>query len=147
MFSCKSDQITIIICQPNVTVCSPEEGNTIVLTCVAFGVPNPDISWTANGVTLSNDSRITVYSELVEEGGVMFVSSMLEICSVGVDDAGRYSCMASYGERNDTAMFNVSVTGVEGEKWTMSERTNCYYYNYYLVTESLELLFVVFRLL
>ena len=29
----------------------------------------------------------------------------------------------------------------------MTERTNCYYYNYYLVTESLELVFVVFRLL
>ena len=108
----------IVIAPPNSEV---SEGNTIVLTCVAFGVPNPDISWTANGVTLSNESRITVYSELVEEGGVMFVSSMLEICSVGVDDAGRYSCMASYGERNDTIMFNVSVTGVEGEKWTMRE--------------------------
>ena len=66
-----------------------EAGSAILFPCVGFGDPTPSVTWSTGGVQLSNNSRITVYEELVTEDGVEFVQSALEICSVVVADAGQ----------------------------------------------------------
>ena len=86
----------------------------MLLTCVAYGLPTPEISWTVGGETLVNDTRVTIYNEIVEEGGVLFSSSVLEICSVELEDAGQYACVASNEEANDTVSFELTVLSAGG---------------------------------
>ena len=87
------------------------EGNTLLVTCVAYGATLPSVSWTRNGSVLSNSSgdRISIYEETVDEGGVLFAKSVLEICSAESTDEGEYSCVASnsYGEASFS--FNITV--------------------------------------
>ena len=88
------------------------DGNTVLLTCVASGDQPLNISWSREGSVLMNDSqRITFYEEEVEEGGTTFIQSILQICSIGADDAGVYSCNAENGASNDTATFELTVAG------------------------------------
>ena len=86
-----------------------DAGNTIVAVCVAYGDPNPSITWNRGGTVLSNDSRVTIYEELVTENGVMFVQSIIEVCSAEVTDAGQYSCFAENTFGNDTAVIELTV--------------------------------------
>ena len=76
-----------------------------------MATPLPEVVWTANGETIYNgsDSRVSVYSDTLEQGGITFVVSTLEVCSVGLEDDGVYSCVARQGMRNSTAYFTLSV--------------------------------------
>ena len=94
--------------RPNQTT-SVDAGNTIVAVCVAYGDPNPSITWNRAGTALSNDSRVTIYEELVTENGVLFVQSIIEVCSAEVSDAGQYSCFTENNFGNDTAVFELTV--------------------------------------
>ena len=96
----------IVIAPRNSTIL---EGNTVILTCVALGVPNPDVMWQKDGVDLTNSTRNNIYFDELEVGGVMFVQATLEICSVEVGDAGLYSCYASNEYGTDTQFFEVAV--------------------------------------
>ena len=96
-----------------------QEGNTVIFTCVASGAEPPDIWWTRNGEQLYNTTsgRVTVYSDTLEVGGVVFVMSTLELCSVELSDGGEYACRAAVpgdSSRNDSVYFNVSVIEPEG---------------------------------
>ena len=97
-----------IVIRPNQTT-SVDAGNTIVAVCVAYGDPNPSITWNRGDTVLSNDSRVTIYEELVTENGVMFVQSIIEVCSAEVSDAGQYSCFAENAFGNDTAVIELTV--------------------------------------
>lgn len=95
------------------------ENNTVLFTCVAQGeVSLPLISWIGNkGETLYNDSRITVYTDIVMESGNSFVRSILELCSVEEYDEGEYSCVAAnrYNPSiNTSAQFYVDVVTMQG---------------------------------
>ena len=90
------------------------DGDTVLLTCVAYGDLPLSISWSRDGSTLMNDSqRITIYQEEVE-GGITFIQSILQICSTEANDAGVYSCIAENEAGNDTAAFELTVTPDEG---------------------------------
>ena len=91
-----------------------DAGKTVAFTCVAFGVPLPTIMWSQGGVILTNDTdtRITIYSEQMEERGLVFFKSVLEICSAAEDDSGQYSCTAENEVGNDTAVFELDVSAV-----------------------------------
>ena len=91
-------------------------GNTITLVCVAYGDPNPSISWNRGGTALSNNSRITIFEVLMTESGATFVRSILELCSVEGADAGRYSCFADNTLGNDTASFVLTVNAQSKQK-------------------------------
>ena len=94
------------------------DGDTVLLTCVAYGDQPLSISWSREGSVLMNDSqRITIYEEEVEEGGITFIQSILQICSTESSDAGVYSCIAANEAGNDTATFELTVTPPEGV-WT-----------------------------
>ena len=84
-----------------------DAGYTITLACVAYGDPHPSISWNRGDTPLSNDSRVTIYEELVTENGITFMQSILELCSAEVVDAGLYS---SNTLGNDTTSFVLTVS-------------------------------------
>ena len=105
-----SDPAQIVI-RPNQTT-AVDSGNTISFACVAYGNPNPSISWNRGDTLLNNDSRITIYEELVTENGVTFVQSILELCSAEEADAGQYSCFAYNTLGNDTESFELAVNAL-----------------------------------
>ena len=94
--------------RPNQTT-AVNASNTITFVCVAYGDPNPSISWNRGDTLLSNDSRVTIYEELVTENGMTFVQSILELCSAEEADAGWYSCFANNTLGNDTESFMLAV--------------------------------------
>ena len=89
-------------------------GSTLLLTCVGFGDPRPSVTWSTGGGQLSNNSRVTIYEELVTENGVDFVQSILEICSVQETDGGQYSCTVGNALGNASVNFELSVTAAGG---------------------------------
>jgi len=97
-----------IVIRPNQTY-AVDAGNTITFVCVASGDPNPSISWNRGATVLNNDSRVTIYEDLVTENKTIFVQSILELCSAEEADAGQYSCFAENTLSNDTASFVLTV--------------------------------------
>ena len=96
--------------RPNVT--EPFlEGDTINLVCTATGRPSPMIQWYKDGVLLTNDtsSLTSVYNEEFESSGLLFTTSILELCSVDADSSGTYSCLALNAAGNDSVEFDVLV--------------------------------------
>ena len=81
----------------------------MALACTATGRPYPTIQWYRDGLLLMNESLTTIYSEEVEQNGLLFTTSILEVCSVGADDIGTYSCVASNSAGNDSFEFDVQV--------------------------------------
>ena len=99
-----------IVIRPNVT--EPFlEGNTVQLVCTATGRPSPMIQWYKDGVLITNDtsSLTSIYNEEFENNGLLFTSSILEVCSVGADSRGTYSCLALNAAGNDSVEFEVQV--------------------------------------
>ena len=86
-----------------------EAGNTITFACMAYGDPDPSISWNRGDTVLINDSRTMIYEGTVTNRGVTFVQSILELCSADEADAGQYSCFANNTLGNDTASFVLTV--------------------------------------
>jgi hypothetical protein len=82
----------------------------VALACTATGRPYPTIQWYKDGVLLTNESLIAIYTEEVEQNGLLFTTSILEVCSVGADDLGTYSCVASNSAGNDSFEFDIQVT-------------------------------------
>ena len=108
-----------IVIHPNQTF-AVDAGNTIFFSCVAYGNPNPSISWDRWGTALSNGSQVTVHHEevLVTNSwrGLSFVQSILELCRVKEADAGQYSCFAENTIGNDTASFVLTVNAQSKQK-------------------------------
>ena len=97
--------------RPNVT--EPfVEGDTVQLVCTATGRPYPMIQWYKDGVLITNDtsSLTSIYNEQSESNDLLFTSSILEVCSVGADSSGTYSCLALNSAGNDSVEFEVEVT-------------------------------------
>ena len=86
-------------------------GDTVLFTCVAYGDSVSTISWSRGGNDLMSDSqRVTIYKEEFTEGGINFVQSILEICSVGLGDTTEgYSCSAGTGADMDNATFELNT--------------------------------------
>ncbi len=100
----------IVITPDTLTV---DPGNTLLITCVAYGELPTYISWVRDfaHTTLDNSTstQVTVYEELVTEGELTFTQSVLEICSVEEMDESNYTCVAVNSFGNDTATFELGV--------------------------------------
>ena len=97
--------------RPNVT--EPFlEGDTVQMVCTATGRPFPSIQWYKDGVLLTNDSLslTSIYNEEFESSDQLFTSSILELCSVGVESMGTYSCQAFNSAGNDSVEFDIQIT-------------------------------------
>ncbi len=105
------DPAQIVVAPESTTV---DAGLTVLITCVAHGELPTYISWVreSDQTTLDNstNSRVTVYEELVTEGGLTFTQSILEICSVDETDQSNYTCVAENSFGNDTATFELGVS-------------------------------------
>ena len=87
-------------------------GATVTYVCVAYGESErPSIFWRFGDELLSNEtsSLVTVYESQVEGNNLVFTESILELCSVEVENAGMYSCTAnnSIGSSNSTFTLNI----------------------------------------
>lgn len=90
-----------------------EEGDTVTLTCVGYGTPdNPTITWSREGRVIGATSTVRIYQQVLEQGGVEFVLSNLEICGILLEQAGIYSCTATLqsGPTHTTSDFWVNIT-------------------------------------
>ena len=88
----------------------------MLFTCVAYGDLPLTISWSREGSVLMNDSqRVAIYEQEFEEGGIVFVQSILQICSAESDDAAIYNCTAGNDVDNVTANFELTVTPLASE--------------------------------
>ena len=94
------------------------EGNTALFTCVAYGAIPPEIYWYNNYTGLIyNTSRVSYYTNIIEQDGIIFVQSILEICGAEPYDSGLYSCVAitpGVYNSSSSAYFYVDVLEPEG---------------------------------
>ena len=91
-----------------------DEGNSILLTCVALGYPRPYITWSNSyyGTTYGNGTetdRYKVTERVVTQNDVEFVTSVFEICGVEFEDAGEYRCTAQNSVGASYVLFNITV--------------------------------------
>lgn len=109
----------IIASPPKHTTTS--EGQTIRMTCAAYGKPTPSIKWTrlSDDVTAKladSTSGYKQYDQTTTVDGTEFIISVLEICGVTVSDSDEYICTADNnipgeGIASSEERFFLSVTG------------------------------------
>ena len=98
--------VTIVLISNDTEI---DAGNTVLLTCVATGIPIPEISWLKNNAPLVTDDRVFTLNETIDEGNITFVRSVLEICDSGEDDTATYTCVAYVPQLTATANVNLTV--------------------------------------
>ena len=104
---------------PNSTV-EANHSASLVLTCVAFGVPTPSVRWERlDGQSLESAN---ISFESLNLAGTEFVLSTLELCRVEQSDGGLYSCIASnsVGENQ----YNFTVVPLLGKDSLSSQSVN-----------------------
>ena len=86
-------------------------GDTVLLTCVAFGDPLPTFYWLHNSQPVENstDSTTLVFDDYVTEYGITFVRSILQLCSVTFEAEGYYTCVANNSAGVETANTSLQV--------------------------------------
>ena len=85
------------------------EGNTITITCKAFGYPPPTVVWNKiNGILSDRVSVSDSVSVPTGYGNVTRVSVNLTITSASREDTGVYTCSANNSIGSDSS--NVTIT-------------------------------------
>ena len=88
-------------------------GDTVLLPCVGFSQPQPDveITWSKNGADIMNSSLAKIYEKEVTEGGRIFKVSTLVLCGLQGSGAGTYNCTVRNNQGTMTATTQLSVPG------------------------------------
>ena len=91
---------------------SPEvvSGNQISLSCTAEGTMLSDITWSREGVTLGENSHLSINAM---ENSSTILTSQLVITNTEQADTGNYSCSVSSETGMDVRNFFLLVTGEE----------------------------------
>ena len=86
------------------------ETDNIIITCVATGIPSPDITWQFNmtDITIDMIKYIVSMSSVVRSDKNNEVTSDLIVTTSDMNDAGMYTCQANNSVRN-TSMDSVEV--------------------------------------
>lgn len=91
------------------------EGNTVYMTCAAYGYPFPDVTWYKNGQPIvSGDDLFTISSNIVNYDGAQVVQSDLRICLTAVQDSGSYSCSFTTRDFGTISSTPVTLTVLPG---------------------------------
>ena len=95
---------------PNASI-EVDAGTTVTYVCVGFGEDEPpNIIWEFGDQLLNNDtSLVTIYDSQLEENGLVFSQSILELCSVEVENAGMYSCTANNSLGSNSSTFTLNI--------------------------------------
>ena len=86
-------------------------GDTVLFTCLGYGQPDVQITWSKNGESIANNSLDTIYEEEISWGGRTYKQSFLELCSVQLTDAGNYICTVSNGQPISNATTRLFISG------------------------------------
>ncbi|XP_044755484.1 Down syndrome cell adhesion molecule-like protein Dscam2 isoform X16 [Coccinella septempunctata] len=83
-----------------------QPGNSVILKCIASGIPSPEMTWELYGRKLSNSERYQIGQYVAVNGDVV---SNLNITSINTNDGGLYRCVASskVGSADHSARINV----------------------------------------
>ena len=103
-----------IVIAPNASI-TVDAGTTVTYVCVGYGEDEPpNIIWEFGDQLLSNDtsSLVTIYDSQVVENGQVFTQSILELCSVEVENAGQYSCTANNSRGSNSSSFILNVINI-----------------------------------
>lgn len=102
--------------EPALVIVHPDDvvipaGDSVLLTCIGYGMPVPSISWQKNGENLTDSSlKFTVTETNVFVEDTVFVKSVLLLCNVSDLDSGNYTCIADNTiQRPSTETFSVRV--------------------------------------
>ncbi|XP_045473862.1 Down syndrome cell adhesion molecule-like protein Dscam2 isoform X48 [Harmonia axyridis] len=83
-----------------------QPGNSVIMKCIASGIPSPEMTWELYGRKLSNSDRYQIGQYVAVNGDVV---SNLNITSINTNDGGLYRCVASskVGSADHSARINV----------------------------------------
>ena len=104
-----------------------DAGATVTYVCVAYGEDEPpSIFWQFGNELLENGSSplVNVYESQVVENNLVFTESILELCSVEVENAGMYSCTANNSRGSNSSAFTLIVNNVG--KWPQQRSQLCF---------------------
>lgn len=82
---------------------------SILLTCVAIGLPSPSIHWLRDNTSLIEGTTTRIYHEVFEMGGRNFTQSFLELCSLSLNDSATFTCLAQNGVGMSSINLELSV--------------------------------------
>ena len=94
---------------------SLDEGETALLACVGYGLPDVEITWLHDETTLTNSSLVSIYEEEVLFGDRLFKQSMLQLCSVDVADSGSYICSVNNSLNSVMSVVQLDVVDPRGQ--------------------------------
>ena len=103
-----ADQLELVMISTNTSVLV---GDTALLFCVGYGIPELDITWSVNGTIIQNSTIDTISDEEITRGGRLYIQSLLRLCSQTLYDFGMYTCSITNGLDVINATTFLSVTG------------------------------------
>ena len=85
----------------------------MILMCVGYGQPNVStITWAFNGEPVVNSSLVSILPEVdFVIRGRQYRQSRLQLCSVGTDSIGSYTCTVSNGDISASALAQLTLVG------------------------------------
>lgn len=86
-------------------------GETALLTCVGYAIPDVAIIWTHNGLTLENSTLVMIVESDILLAGALFRQSVLQICDVGLSESGTYTCIVTNNRIHIDAFIELTVIG------------------------------------
>ena len=94
VFACLGVEPAAIVVRPP-AFSTVNSGQTVQMTCVAYGYPIPTVTWT--DVSHNLDLSDQVIQKTVTANGTEFLVSVLQLCDVTPDQTAEYSCSADNG--------------------------------------------------
>ena len=73
------------------------EGETAILTCIGYGLPDVTVTWSRYDQPLDNSSLVLILEDEFYQAGKLFIQSFLHICGARVTDFGPYTCTIDSG--------------------------------------------------